>query len=260
MLKCLLGLFLILILLSNINSLHSEMDLKERLKVNLNNPHHFKKISDGHYEGIYIREVSSWVLAMASLTTQTNAVHFNEMKELELQWRYPDDGQLNIYVENLRPKPPYRVELEKQLSERRFIWKLDFPSFYSLGMEQLGILGYFKGEINGKPREIHLPITFPSIPGKLSVLPNYSFKFIIPEQVNKVFYTLGFLGKDGNASVVIIDENKKIENKVSSGNVYEILIPNSKLATGYYFVDFSFKFNSNKDLPCECFFYHVKSD
>ncbi len=181
------------------------------------------------------------------------------MKELDLQWNYPHEGQLEISVESLRPKLPYRVFLEEQLYEKKITWKLECPSFYSLKMKELGILGYLKGKIDGVPRKIHLPITFSSIPEKISILPYYLFKFVTPSRVDEIFYTLGFLGKDGK-SFSIINEDKKIENVISSGNVYQIPIPNSKLATGYYFINFSFQLKPKKSLPCECFFYHFKSE
>jgi hypothetical protein len=111
-------------------------------KFDQQNPNAYR-VREDRCEGIFIQEVSTTGgLLVASLTSTMQGFHPAADKQLDLEWKSPGPGTLNLRAYSLRPRLYYRMDTQQNAQAGLYPWPARLVATYALQPSEIGLVAW----------------------------------------------------------------------------------------------------------------------
>src|SRR5258706_2290129 len=109
-------------------------------------------------EGIYIKEVGSTTLQVASFTESFIQYDLNSGKPLIIQWDGPpNNSSVSLRAQGLRRKLYYQMDKLMPAGKIFYNWPVNFLSSLNIGKSEIGILGKFLYKSGKVEHNVYVP-------------------------------------------------------------------------------------------------------
>ncbi len=226
------------------------------LPIPKNDPYSYQLRGD-RCEGIFIKEVSSTTLTIASFLKHFDFFDPNSTIPLNLSWDKPEGANIiTLRAQSLKHRLYYRMDTMRSDGVDSYSWPTNVLSALIQSPKELGVVGATKLPVAGKERDVLLPLNvgYQSIEGAqqkgyhLVVVPGLALQelFVSIYQIDTNGQIKRALKKDVPLQYGYYPANRGID------------IPVTGLDTsGIYLLELSARFSSGGSAATELWFYHV---
>jgi hypothetical protein len=113
---------------------------------------------DDRCEGVYLADVSSATLHLASFTASFEDFDPTTASELVLRWAAPGPGAVRVRAVALKPRVYYRMDTVRAGEEPAFRWPTNVLAGLRLGRSELGLVAWTSVTRGEMGREVYLPL------------------------------------------------------------------------------------------------------
>jgi len=173
----------------------------QQLRQTIDDPNGYRFRGD-RCEGIYIREVGSTTLLVASLTQSIEDFDAASGKPLLVEWTPPGNTEIHVRAQALRHRLYYRMDTVRPAGTRSYTWSTSLLSTFNLRKPELGIVGWTRQMVGNAERDVYVPLRISqkatgstSRPYQLILLPGV--------ELSEVFISLAPVGRDGRPAAFI---------------------------------------------------------
>jgi hypothetical protein len=148
-------------------------------------------------EGVYIKEVSSTALTVASFTEVFEPYDLKSSEPLHVEWdRPPGKSNIHLRAQSLRRRLYYRMDAVEPPEKTPFNWPLNVLASVNIPHGDLGLVGLTNYSWGKLERDVYLPLRI-SQAGKPSKTGSYKLVVVPGVELTEVFVTLAAAGADG---------------------------------------------------------------
>jgi hypothetical protein len=128
-------------------------------KEDRSNPSGYHLRSD-RCEGIFLQDVSATgSLLVASLTATMQGFKPEGGKPLEVEWRAPGAGRVNLRAYSLRPKLYYRMDTVQEATSPSYAWPPAILATYAVQATDVGLVGWTSITLGDQHLEpVYIPV------------------------------------------------------------------------------------------------------
>lgn len=149
-------------------------------------------------EGIYIKEVSSTTLLVASFIESSGDIDFKSDKALQVEWnRVPNNNAVRLRSLGLRRRLYYRMDTVRPPGSISYSWPSDVLTALDLQMNDIGIVGLTHCSVGKSEREVYVPLRIRQ-PVDAKRSSSYRLVLLAGVELAEVFITLAPVDTDGS--------------------------------------------------------------
>jgi hypothetical protein len=147
-------------------------------------------------EGIYVREVSSTTLLVASLTEAFENYDLTSNNDLQISWKVPRETEIRIRAQGLRRRLYYRMDTLRRSSSAPFRWPTGILAALQIPSQYLGVTAWASLPLGKENRDVYLPIRVSQRQDpKLGSA--YALVLLPGAELTEVYLSLATVGADG---------------------------------------------------------------
>jgi len=165
-----------------------------QLKPTSEDPNGYRTRGD-RCEGVYIREVGSTTLLVASLTESVADFDVATGKPLQIEWTPPEGAKVHIRSRALRHRLYYQMDTVQPPGSRSYAWATNLLAKFNLRKNELSWLAWTAVTVGGTPHDVYVPLRVSQAGGSRS--PSYQALVIPGVELSEVFVSLAPVGRDG---------------------------------------------------------------
>jgi hypothetical protein len=171
-----------------------------QLKQTSDDPNGYRPRGD-RCEGVYIREVASTTLLVASLTDSVEDFNAGNGKPLLVEWAAPESGEVHIRAHSLRHRLYYRMDTVRPPGSKSYTWPTNLLSTFNLRRNELGWIAWTNYAVGSTTREVYLPLRVRQTESPRSS--GYQLVLLPGVELSEVYISLAPVGRDGRAGAFI---------------------------------------------------------
>jgi hypothetical protein len=158
-------------------------------------------------EGIYIREVASTPLLVASLTEWFEDFDPAASEDLRVEWTASGDADIHLRVHTLKHRLYYRMDSLRPAGSNSYLWQPSLLSTLKLTKKDLGIVAWTSRPVGKQQRDVYLPlrITQRADAGQSQ---GYQLVLLPGVELSEVFVSLAPVTSDGEPGTFITNAQK----------------------------------------------------
>jgi hypothetical protein len=185
-------------------------------------------------EGVYIKEVSSTALTIASFTEVFEPYDLKSSEPLHVDWdRTPGKASVRLRAQSLRRRLYYRMDAVLPPEKTSFNWSPSLLASLNIPSVDLGLVALSKYSWGKLERDVYLPLRVRQS-AKPSKTGSYKLVAVPGVELNEVFLTLATLGADGQPKTFLKEGEKLGYGYYPAERSLEIPIAGLKNAGVYY--------------------------
>lgn len=109
-------------------------------------------------EGVYVRQVSSSGLVLASFTSSIDDYDVNSNQDLIVEWRPPSAAEVRLRARTLDRRLYYRMDALRQKDVRSLTWPTSLLGALKIQRVNLGVLGWIPAAAGSTAKDMYLPV------------------------------------------------------------------------------------------------------
>ena len=209
-------------------------------------------------EGIYIKEVGSTTLQVASFTESFMQYDLKSGKPLIIQWDAPpNNSTVSLRAQGLRRKLYYQMDKTMPGGKTSYNWPVNFLSSLNIGKSEIGIAGNFRYKSGNVEHNVYVPLRI-SQQGQDVKTGNYKVLLFPGTELKEVYISMAPMEADGRNGKFIIEGKKLGYGYYPAERAIEIPISGMK-ETGIYYLEISAEKKNGGTSTQEIWFYHLKN-
>lgn len=175
-------------------------DCDPQLKQTSEDPNGYRSRGD-RCEGIYIREVGSTTLLVASLTESVEDFALATGKPLLIEWTAPEGAEVRVRARALRHRLYYQMDTVRPPGSGSYIWPTALLSKFNLRKNELGWMAWTAHPVGKATQDVYVPLRVRQTGGSRSS--SYQVTLVPGVELSEVFVSLAPVDKDGRISTYI---------------------------------------------------------
>jgi hypothetical protein len=201
------------------------------LLITVDNPFGYHLRGD-RCEGLFVQQVSSTPLLIASLVDGGFNGTFSPNGSLELRWaEAPGDVRLRAHA--LKPRTYYQMDARQPAHSTGYRWKTDVLSALNLVIADIGIVAWTEQKVGGVVRNVYLPLRIGTPPASE---PSYELAIIPDKELAELYVGVVSVPANGATSRAVTPPKPLNYGYYAAGRT--IRIPVGPLpAAGLYRID-----------------------
>jgi hypothetical protein len=208
-------------------------------------------------EGIYIKEVSSTTLVVASLANSSNDFDFTTDKELQIKWEVADSRPVYLRVQGLKRRLYYRMDTVRPSGTTAYKWPTNVLAALNIQRRDIGLIGWSWYTIRGERQRVYVPLR---VERQSKPCSSYTYQIVLlpGKELDEVFVSLAQLGTDGRPGLFLLDGKALNYGYYPAGRGITIPIRNLQ-KIGVYYLELGAMFKGGGTDTVELFFYYPGS-
>lgn len=205
-------------------------------------------------EGIYIKEVGSTTLLVASLTESFEDYDLSSGKDLIIEWTAPGDGGIHLRAQGVRPRLYYRMDTLRPPQSKSYAWPSNILAALKIGRKDIGLVGWTRYPVGKIKRNVYVPLRVtqrrnPSGSGRYQVV-------VVPgRELTEVFISVAAVGPNKRPGRFLRDGDALGYGYYPAGRGIRIPISNLK-APGVYYLGIGATLKGGGATAVDVWFYH----
>ena len=206
-------------------------------------------------EGMYVKEVSSTTLYVASLTEVFEEYDIKSAEPLHVEWdRLPGNSSVRLRAQGLKRKLYYRMDTVQSPPTTSYVWPSNVLASLNIPKSDVGMVALARHSWGGTERDVYLPVRIRQA-GKASRAGSYKLVLIPGVELVEVFLTLAATGADGQPQTYLKEREKLGYGYYPAERGVEIPIVGMK-NTGVYSIQIGAKLRGGGTSTIDLWFYH----
>ena len=202
------------------------------------NPFHYRPrgAADEHTdrcEGIYIQEVGSTTLLLASFTGAFEEYDLSSGAPLVVEWEPPSNFAIRLRAQALEHRRYYRMDTARATGETRYTWPSNLLSSLKLRRQEVGVVGWTQHEIGGVERKLFLPVRIRQQKDSPDAQ-DYELILLPGRELAEVYVSLATVGNDGRPDTFLLEGDPLNYGYYPAGRGVRISIPEPETSGVYY--------------------------
>ena len=158
----------------------------------------------GRCEGIYLRQLGSDTLHLASLTARFDDYDPVGMDALQVAWAPLVDDPVHLRAEALRHRLYYRMDTVRSPGTDAYAWPTDILAALNLRRAELGVLAWARRTVEGAERRLYLPLRVGGSAGG-PASGEVDLVLVPGRELRELYVRLSYVGAAGDPGVPIRD-------------------------------------------------------
>jgi hypothetical protein len=209
-------------------------------------------------EGIYIKEVGSTTLQVASFTESFVPYDLSSGKPLIIQWDDPPNNNgVSLRAQGLRRKLYYQMDKIMSAGKTSYNWPINFLSSLNIDKSEIGIVGRFLYKSGKVEHNVYIPLRI-SQQGNDPKKGNYKLLLFPGTELKEVYISMAPVEPDGSNGKFIMEGKKLGYGYYPAERAIEIPVSGMK-ETGIYYFEISAEKKNGGTSTQEIWFYHLKN-
>ncbi len=212
------------------------------------------RLRDDRCEGVYVKQVGSTALVVASLTESFEKYDLNSTKDLVLQWKAPGSEAVKLRALGLRRRLYYRMDTIRPTHSQSFRWPLSLLSALEIPRDDLGILCWTQHRMGNKDIDVYVPLRITQMKdgGRSHV---YTATLLPGVELSEIYLSLATVGENGAPETFLRDGEALGYNYYPADRRIDIPISGLK-HPGLYYVEIGAKLKTGGSTTIEFWLYH----
>jgi hypothetical protein len=209
-------------------------------------------------EGVYIQEVGSTTLLIASLTESFEDYVLASGKAVLIEWQQvPGHGGVRLRAQGLRRRLFYRMDAVRPSSSTSFTWPAEILTALEISRKDIGIVGSARLPVGQIERDVYVPL---QIRQQRDPLRSGSYRLVLLPgvELTELFISLATVGADGRHHTALKDEEALGYGYYPAERPIEVAISNLK-TPGIYHLEIGARLRAGGAFTVELWFYHPHS-
>lgn len=174
------------------------------LKSPAEDPYKYRQRGD-RCEGIYIREVGSSVLFLASFTEIFEPFDASTLKELQVTWTAPAQTGIHLRAHALRHSLYYRMDTDRPPRGGQYAWPTDLLAALKLAKKDIGVVGWMTHSMGREQRDVYIPLRIQQHSEALQSPSKYQVILVPGVELAEIFVTLAPVDANGRLGTPLQD-------------------------------------------------------
>jgi hypothetical protein len=218
-----------------------------------NHPYGYIRRGD-RCEGIYIQEVSSTTLLVASLTEFFEDYDLTSGKDLLVEWKAPGSTEVRLRAQGVTQKLYYRMDTVLLANSTAYTWPAHILAAMNIRKNDLGVMGWTTHVFGETVQKVHLPLR---IRQQKHPVGAHSYQLILVpgRELQEVYISLATVNADGLPETFLKDGEPLEYGYYPAGRGITIPISGLKSA-GIYYLEIGATLKGTGVTTVELWFYH----
>lgn len=206
-------------------------------------------------EGIYVKQVGSTMLLVASFTESFADYTLEAGKPLQLEWDLPPgQSPVRLRAQGLKRRLYYRMDTSQPPGNKSYSWAVNVLASLNIRKPDIGVVGLTRYRVGQTEREVYLPLRI-SQAGRPIRTGRYTLILLPGVELAEVFVSLAPTGADGQPGKFIRDGEKLGYGYYPAER--GVAIPLSGLPqAGIYYLEIGAALSSGGTTTVQLWFYH----
>jgi hypothetical protein len=206
-------------------------------------------------EGLYIREVSSTTLLIASFTESYQEYNPSSGKPLQLEWdSVPGSRSVHLRAQGLKRRLYYRMDTVQSPGRASYVWPSSILASLSILKNDLGVVGWTRVSVGEAVRDVYIPLRI-SQEAKAIRSGGYKLRLLPGVELTEIFISLAPIGASGRPKTFMRDGEELGYGYYPAERGLEIPISGLK-EPGIYYMEIGAKLRSGGTSTAQLWFYH----
>ncbi|GAB6905021.1 hypothetical protein DESC_700181 [Desulfosarcina cetonica] len=205
-------------------------------------------------EGIYIKNVGSTTLTIASFTEWVEDKNFLSAEDVTIKWTMPLDWRVHLRAQSLKRRLYYRMDTIRGVGTAAYAWPTDILSALKIKTRDIGVTGWSTCVINGAEQSVYVPLRIGQKP-KTMGSDCYQLVLFPGRELIEVFVSLSPLETSGNIGASLIDGKTLGYGYYPAERGIKIPICNFR-TPGFYYLEIGATLRGGGTETVELLFYH----
>jgi hypothetical protein len=234
-------------------ALPKDDDCDPNLEQPKENPYGYRLRGD-RCEGMYVKQVASTTLLVASFTEAFGDYDFSSNKDLVVEWKTLGNERVRLRAQGLKRKLYYRMDTVRSPEAQSFNWPVGLLAALAIPRQDIGVVGWTRYSAGTMEKEVYLPLRINQKKDKNRV-GTYTVVLLPGAELSEVYVSLATVGRDGHPQSFLRDGIALGYNYYPADR--RIDIPISDLKTpGLYYVEIGATLKTGGSATVEFWFYH----
>ncbi len=207
-------------------------------------------------EGIYIKEVGSTSLQLASFTQVFGAYNVQNGKPILIEWnKIPGASDMHLRAQGLKRKLYYRMDSDQPNSRTSFSWPTNLLASLGIVKNDIGILAFTPLMIGDAKKNVFIPLNINKDKKTNNNKNEYSLLLMPGIEMKEIYVSIAPVAADGKLQKFIKDGEPLNYGYYPAER--PINIPVSGLKTsGIYYLEIGASFRNGGSSTLPFYFYH----
>jgi hypothetical protein len=205
-------------------------------------------------EGIYVKEVGSTTLLVASLIETVEDFNPASGQNLIVEWNAPGKAEIHMRVHALRHRLYYQMDTDRPSDNTRYTWQPTQLAAFNLKRGELGFTAWTSQLVGGTKRNIYLPLRISQQAAAVRSR-SYEVALVPGVELAEVYYSLAPEGQGGRSGAFL-----KKDQALGYGHYpaeRKITLKTPELKTpGVYYLKIGATLRAGGSTTTEVWFYH----
>lgn len=206
-------------------------------------------------EGLYIKQVGSTTLHVASFTENFEDYDINSGRDLLIEWdKPPDNKTIHLRAQGVKPKLYYRMDTYRPAGNRSYLWPSGILASLKILKKDIGIVGLATFFIGQAEQNVYLPLRIRQN-GTSSRTRDYTLLLLPGVQLSEVYISLASVGPDGRPANFIKQGERLGYGYYPAERGIEIPVSGLQ-GSGFYYLQIAATLRSGSSSSIELWFYN----
>lgn len=226
-----------------------------QLRQSTDDPYGYRLRND-RCEGIYIREVASTPLLVASLTESVEDFDLTVNQNLVVEWTAPGPASADIHLRALalRHRLYYRMDTIRAAGSASYVWPPNLLATLNLHRSDLGIVAWTSYVQGNTKRDVYLPLRIRQ-QGAANKSHGYQLTLLPGVDLAEVFVSLAPTKPDGSPGAFIKKDQALGYGYYPAERGITLSIPELK-TPGVYYLEIGATLRDGSSSTAQVWFYH----
>lgn len=205
-------------------------------------------------EGIYIKDVASTTLLVASLTESVEDLNPASGQSLLVEWTALGSESIRLRAYSLIHRLYYQMDSLRPAGRTSYIWPMDLLAALNFRKNDLGIVAWTSYQVGNTKREVYLPLRIrrQAAAGKSR---GYQLVLLPGIELTEVFISLAPVKKDESLGAFFIKDKALGYGYYPAERGVTITIPELKMP-GIYYLEIGATLRAGGSSSAKVWFYH----
>jgi hypothetical protein len=221
---------------------------------NTDSPLGYKNRGD-RCEGLYIKEVSSTTLLIASLTESFEQYDISSPKPLQIEWaRPPGNGPVRLRAQGIKRRLYYRMDTSQPPGTMFFNWTPNILASLNIVKGDIGVLASTRYVVGKELQDVYLPLRIKQ-EGNYIHSTSYNLTLLPGVELTEVYISLTLIDTNGKRIQTIKNGEELNYGYYPAERAIEIPLSGLK-AKGTYYIEIGANLRGGGSSTVELWFYN----
>ncbi len=207
-------------------------------------------------EGIYIRDVASTTLVVASLTESFENFNPASGRNLVMEWSAPGNADVHLRAGALRRKFYYRMDTIRPAGSTSYTWPPSLLATFDLGRNELGIVAWTSYPVGNTNRNVYVPLRIGQ-QAAAAQSSSYQLTLMAGAELSEVYLSMAPVSSGGRPGPFIQRDQALGYGYYPAERSININIPKPK-ARGLYYLEIGATLRAGGSASTKVWFYHLR--